>query len=68
MAGPGADAMPVRRWSAPNRTAGRRTAGDTCRDRDRGIRCGIEPDGTLATMRSEDAQSLSDQEVSDLAL
>lgn len=62
-----ADAMPVWRWYAPNITAGGKTAEYVPRDWDRLIRHGIKPNGTPATMPSEDFQSLSDQEVSDLA-
>lgn len=63
-----ADAQPVWTWYAPNITKGGKTKDYTPRDWDRIIRHGIKRDGSTATMPAVDFMSLSDQEVSDLAL
>ena len=55
------------RWVAPNITRGGRTKNYTSDDWVKIIRHGVKPDGTAATMPSEDFANFSDQEISDIA-
>jgi mono/diheme cytochrome c family protein len=62
------DAFPIGTLLGPNITlgAGSRTLNYTAADWDRIVRHGVRPDGTGATMPSEDFQMMSDQELSDV--
>ncbi len=62
------DAAPIGRLLGPNITTGRgsRTLDYSPSDWDRIVRHGILPDGTPATMPSEDFQLMSDRELSDI--
>lgn len=55
------------RWVAPNITRGGLTKNFTPEDWVRIIRHGVKPDGTAATMPSEDFANFSDEEISDIA-
>jgi len=62
------DAFPIGTLLGPNITlgAGSLTLNYTAADWDRIVRHGVRPDGTGATMPSEDFQLMSDQELSDV--
>jgi cytochrome c553 len=62
------DAFPIGTLLGPNITtgSGSRTVNYTATDWDRIVRHGVRPDGTGATMPSEDFQLMSDQELSDI--
>lgn len=62
------DAFPIGTLLGPNITTGNgsRTLNYTAADWDRIVRHGVRPDGTGATMPSEDFQLMSDQELSDV--
>jgi mono/diheme cytochrome c family protein len=62
------DAFPIGTLLGPNITlgTGSRTLEYTATDWDRIVRHGVRPDGTGATMPSEDFQLMSDQELSDV--